>query len=183
MKNLIKLTFVILVSIYMSGCGAAPKPPKSLNPFKTETLYVYIDETHTQKEEIGKLFKEEFMKPTENYNMKVVVLENIEKLPSEGMLLELSNIRVGYYSFWGLRRALLVDYSLTSLKTKTILEIRDIGSTTKIYSFPSLVENITVSSKTLASRFNTDRIDVKRMVKTVDGKCVENCRYIKSLKK
>jgi len=176
-KKLVSVAIATFIIFIITGCAHKPKP---INPFKTDTLYVFINENHKDKQKLVKLFKEDYVKPLDDFNMKVVLVDSKENLPSHGILLEIANFKTGYYTFFsGFKKRLKVDYTITSLDKNALLARRDLGTSSRFGGFESIVEDITEASKIFIERhFNKEYIDPRRVPKMINGECVENCRNV-----
>ena len=161
---------LVLSTIALVGCGAKPIP----NAHQTDTVYLYIDEQHEDKQAMVAIFKEEFPKKTENFTKNVIVLENKDTLPKDGLLLELSN----FITKAGMTRGVWVDYTLSDAKTNLILVKKPIGSKTRWYGYNGLTKNLVKSLKRTLMYYGGESINPGHIPDWENGKCVDNCRDI-----
>lgn len=172
MKNFIKLMFAILLGFYLTGCGAKPTAP---NPYKSESVYLFIDEEHEDKQAMVEIFKKQLPQKSETFTMDVIVVNDVKSVPKGEMLLVLSN----FITKTGMTRGVWIDYTLTDTKTDNILIKKQMGMKTRWYGYTGLTENLTLSLKKVIMVYGAnDTIDKRRLTEWKDGKCVNNCNQI-----
>ena len=175
MKLLTKITALVFIALYLVGCGAKPLPA---NPYKTETIYLYIDEDREDYQAMVQIIKDQFPKKTDKFNKQVIILQSKESLPQEGMLLELSNFEKSLGWNMGMTHGVWLDYTLSSNKTNFVLVKKQVGKKTRWYGYDGLTEGLVKHFQHYLTVYTAEKIDERRIPVWKDDKCVKFCRNI-----
>jgi len=175
MKLLTLITALIFIALYLTGCAGKPLPA---NPYKTETIYLYIDEDDTFYQEMVKIIKEQLPKKTDEFNKHVTVLDSKDNLPTDGMLLELTNFRKSVGWNMGMYIGAFLDYTISSNKTNLVLVKKQAGIKTRWYGYEGLTEGIVKYLQNYLNIYTAEKIDERRIPVWIDDKCVKFCGNI-----
>ena len=174
MKLLTQITALMFIALYVTGC-AKPLPA---NPYRTDTIYLYIDENDPDKQAMVDIIKEEFPKKTDDFKKNVIIIESKENLPKDGMLLELTNFRKSVGWNLGMTKGAFLEYTIISNKTNLVLAKRHMGSKTRWYGYEGLTKNLVKSLRKIVNLYAAEQINKRRIPVWKDDKCVKFCRNI-----
>jgi len=175
MKQLTQVTALIFIALYLVGCGAKPLPA---NPYKTETVYLYINEDDAFYQAMVKIIKEQLPKKTDEFNKKVVILQSKKNLPKDGMLLELSNFRKSVGWNMGMYKGVSVEFTISSNKTNLVFVKKQAARKTRWHGYDSLTEGLVKHFQHYLTVYTAEKIDERRIPVWKDDKCVKFCRNI-----
>jgi len=175
MKSLIQATLLVLVALYITGCGSKPLPA---NPYKTETIYLYINDHNPDYKDMKEIIKERLPLKTDKFSKNVIVIENKDDLPKDGILIEVSNFK--QYIWWniGVTYNVYLNYTISSNENNLVLVKKEMGNKTRWYGYDRLTVGIVESLQRYINVYSADNIDERRLPVWVDDKCEKNCRNI-----
>jgi len=174
MKLLTQIAALMFIALYVTGC-AKPLPA---NPYRTDTIYLYIDENDPDKQAMVDIIKEEFPKKTDDFKKNVTIIESKENLPKDGMLLELTNFRKSVGWNMGMTKGVFLDYTISSNKTNLVLVKKQAGVKTRWYGYNGLTEKIVKYLQNHLNIYTAEKIDERLIPVWQDDKCVKFCSDI-----